>query len=101
MQLQEVQDEISHRMVKTYCEAILTSIKPSLAFGFDKTYPEKAMNIEIGPEDIQQKDEMKLLGVSIDSELNFINISPTHVGRLAESTNRYTITSEKFSTCSS
>ena len=32
----------------------------SIAFGSDKKYPEKAMNIKIGLEDIQQKDEMKL-----------------------------------------
>ena len=43
----------------------------TIAFGSDKKHPEKAMNIKIGLEDIQQKDEMKLLGVLIDSDLNF------------------------------
>ena len=38
----------------------------TIAFGSDKKHPEKAMNIKIGLEDIQQKDEMKLLGVLID-----------------------------------
>ena len=43
----------------------------TITFGSDKTYPNKAINIKIGLEDIEQKDDMKLLGVLIDSDLNF------------------------------
>ena len=43
----------------------------TITFGSDIKYPDKAVNIKIGLEDIEQKDEMKLLGVLIDSDLNF------------------------------
>ena len=54
----------------------------TIAFGSDKKYPDKAMNIKIGFEDIQQKDEMKLLGVLIDRDLTFSKRS-AHVFRKA------------------
>ena len=57
----------------------------SIAFGSDKKYPEKAMNIKIGLEDIQQKDEMKLLGDLIDNDLNFSQ-HIAHVCRKARQT---------------
>ena len=54
----------------------------TIAFGSDKKYPDKAMNIKIGLEDIQQKDEMKLLGVLIYSDLN-VSKHIAHVCRKA------------------
>ena len=66
-------------------------------FWIDKKYTDKSMNIKIGLEVIQHRDEVKLLGVLIDSDLNFSK----HIAHEGWSTNRHTITSEKFSTCSS
>ena len=69
-QLQEVGDEIT----VWYNQNLLQgNFKKYLiiTFASDKNYPDKAMNIKIGLEDIQQKDEMKLLGVLIDSDLIF------------------------------
>lgn len=42
------------------------------------------MNINIGLEDIQQKDEMKLLGDLIDSDLNFSK----HTGHVCRKASR-------------
>ena len=69
-QLQEVRDEITvwynQNLLQGNFKKYLT-----ITFGSDKKYPDKAFNIKIGLEDIQQKDKMKLLGVLKDSDLNF------------------------------
>ena len=69
-QLQEVGDEITVWYDQNLLQGNFKKYQ-TITFGSDIKYPDKAINIKIGLEDIEQKDEMKLLGVLIDSDLNF------------------------------
>ena len=69
-QLQEVGDEITVWYDQNLLQGNFKKYQ-TITFGSDKTYPNKAINIKIGLEDIEQKDDMKLLAVLIDSDLNF------------------------------
>ena len=70
-QLQEVRDEITVWYDQNLLQGNFKKYQ-TITFGSDKKYPDKAMNIKIGLEDIISKNhEMKLPGVFIDSDLNF------------------------------
>lgn len=56
--LQEVGDEITVWYDQNLLQDNFKKYQ-TITFGSDKKYPDKAMNIKIGLEDIQQKDEMK------------------------------------------
>ena len=68
--LQEVGDEITVWYDQNLLQGNFKKYQ-TITFGSDIKYPDKAINVKIGLEDIDQKDEMRLLGVLTDSDLNF------------------------------